>query len=59
MTIDIDLIIYDQIKKKEEQEREDNRPFLELPLPEDDRYFNDVSTPTPSPEPKRVIVIDL
>lgn len=50
----LDLII-DEYKKRQEQEQELERPYLELPLPET------IVEPkkTQKEEPKRVIIIEL
>jgi len=50
----LDLII-DEYKKRQQEEIEDNRPFLELPIPE----YVDTSEEKESKEPKRVIIIEL
>tara|TARA_R100000734_G_C3307516_1_gene98108 strand:+ start:1064 stop:1231 length:168 start_codon:yes stop_codon:yes gene_type:complete len=52
----IDLII-DEINRKE-KDRNDERPFLELPLPEP-KYFDEVLDKKEVEEPKRVIIIEL
>jgi hypothetical protein len=50
-----DELVIEYIKKKEEQEKEFERPFLELPVPHyEDRVAEDLT-----PEPKRVIIIEL
>ena len=49
----IDLII-DEYKKRQEQEQELERPYLELPIPEYEPIKKEVQE-----EPKRVIIIEL
>ena len=49
-----DELVIEYIKKKEEQEKEFERPYLELPVP----HYEDVSTEIVV-EPKRVIIIEL
>lgn len=49
-----DELIIEYIKKKREQEQE-QRPYLELPIPECPER---IVSPE-QPEPKRVIIIDL
>lgn len=49
-----DELIIAEIQEKIKKERENQRPYLELPVPE--RVSNnEVSKP---PEPKRVVIID-
>lgn len=52
----IDLII-DEIKRKEKELIEE-RPRLELPLPEP-KYFDETESREEVKEPKRVIIIEL
>lgn len=51
----LDLII-NEYKKRQEQEREDNRPYLELPIP---TYLDKPVEAEEIEEPKRVIIIEL
>ena len=53
----LDLIIA-EIKEKEKEENIDNRPFLELPLPQP-KYFEETENKDVVDEPKRVIIIEL
>lgn len=50
----LDLLII-EYKKRQEQEREDNRPFLELPIPE----YIEQDVKDEVEEPKRVIILEL
>lgn len=49
-----DELIIAEIKKRQEEEI-DERPFLELPIPE----YEEAKSKEEEPEPKRVIIIDL
>lgn len=53
----LDLIIAEK-NKRIEKDNIDNRPFLELPLP-DPKYFEVTENKDEVDEPKRVIIIDL
>jgi len=50
----LDAFIIEQIRRREEQQRRDDRPFLELPLPQPE-----LNRPREEEtEAKRVIIID-
>ena len=51
-----DELIIAEIQKRRQQQEVDERPFLELPIPE---YEEVESKEEEKPEPKRVIIIDL
>lgn len=54
----LDAYIIEEIKKRQQEEEQFERPQLELPLPEYD-YPEDNREAQETPEPKRVIIIDL
>ena len=56
---DLDLLVIQENIKKREQEEEQKRPYLELPLPQYDYYDRQEAQDKVASEPKRVIIIDL
>ncbi len=54
----LDAYIIEQIRKREEERRRNERPVLELPLPEEPRRRKEDEEESER-EPSRVIVIDL
>lgn len=50
-----DELIIEEIRKRQIEKEHEERPFLELPIPE----YDDYEKKEPDQEPKRVIVIDL
>ncbi len=55
----LDAYIIEQIRKREEERRRNERPVLELPLPEEPRRRRKEDEEETEREPSRVIVIDL
>jgi len=54
----LDHFIIEEIKKRQQDNEPEQRPFLELPIPEYD-YPEDRREAQEKPEPKRVIIIEL
>ena len=53
----LEHFIIEELRRRQKiDEEKDERPFLELPLPE---YNDEENVKEETPEPKRVIIIDL
>lgn len=56
---DIDLIVYNDILKRQQEIQTDNRIQLEIPSPYEDLEIRRTDKEEKEKEPRRVIIIDL